>query len=175
MNNDCVKLMNSRDSFNQLISTSYNKHRHCNQCMFNVIILGGHDSNYWKDFSEVKQIDVNNLSKITNLLRMTQERCRLSTVCLKGAVYVFGGFYKRAPLKSVDKYSFLSQTWSKVTDIPDDRQNFCACAFMDKVFLFGFTDLCVHNAVTIIILVMNVHDSIVIIVQVVDMVTENIG
>ena len=38
---------------------------------------------------------------------------------------------------SVDKYSHSSKTCSKVADMYEYRRYFCACTFMDKVFIFG--------------------------------------
>ena len=38
-------------------------------------------------------------------------------------------------VKTFEKYSLFGNTWSKVADIQDDRNRFCA--FMDKIFVIG--------------------------------------
>ena len=38
---------------------------------------------------------------------------------------------------SVEKYSLTSKTWSKVAEMYDNRFSFCACAFLDKILIFG--------------------------------------
>ena len=59
----------------------------------------------------------------------------LYAVCLRGEVYVLGTDGYR--LESVNKYSPLTKSWSHVTDIPDKRYHFFACAFIDKIYVFG--------------------------------------
>ena len=53
-------------------------------------------------------------------------------VYLKGDIYVFCG-----RIKSVDKYSLTSKKWSQVAEMYDNRKFFCACPFMDKIFIIG--------------------------------------
>ena len=38
---------------------------------------------------------------------------------------------------SVEKYSPSSNNWSEVAFMFDKRSNFCACAFMDKIYIIG--------------------------------------
>ena len=40
-------------------------------------------------------------------------------------------------LSSVEKCSPITKTWNTVNDIPDNRIDFCVCAFFDKIYLFG--------------------------------------
>ena len=62
-------------------------------------------------------------------------------VHVKGDLYVFGGQVGKFNwIKSVDKFSLTSNTWSQVAEMYDDRKGFCTCAFMDKIFLFGGGD-----------------------------------
>ena len=36
-----------------------------------------------------------------------------------------------------EKYSVATKTWHKVTGMPDKRENFCVCAFMDSLHVIG--------------------------------------
>ena len=65
-------------------------------------------------------------------------KIRFQAVCLKGEVYVFGGINNAQHfVRSVEKYSPTYNNWMVVTELFDNRQYFCACAFIDKVNFFG--------------------------------------
>ena len=67
---------------------------------------------------------------------MITERSNLEVVYVKGDIYVFGGLNNSfGRIKSVDKYSLISKTWSQVTKMNDDREFFWACAFIDKILV----------------------------------------
>ena len=68
---------------------------------------------------------------------MLEERLASKAVCLKGEVFVFGGSNDEGRPRSVEKYSPVFKKWVKIRDIPDERKDFCACAFLDKIFLVG--------------------------------------
>ena len=38
---------------------------------------------------------------------------------------------------TIEKYSLAAGTWEDVAVTSDHRQVYCACAFVDKIFLFG--------------------------------------
>ena len=82
----------------------------------------------------VHEIDGTNLAKIKLLPQMTHCRLRSEVIFLKGEVYVMACGKSNAP---VEKYSPLTKTWNEVADKFDGRVNFCACAFMDKIYMFG--------------------------------------
>ena len=135
MNNECNEIISNMDSFYKSKSIVHYKRRLNSQNMFNILICGGlrkHKSHS----SDVKQIDVKNFEKIHFLPSMMKRRHLLHSIYVKGEVYVFDG-YHGSRTKSVERYSFKNKTWNKVTDLPDERQFFCACAFMDKIYLFG--------------------------------------
>ena len=133
-------MLKNRDSFYQNRSTIHNKSRQCNQNMFNILICGGLDKREKKIVSQVKEVNMNNFNEYHNFSSMLEERDHSKAVCLKGEVYVIGGFNRGFRIKSVEKYSPISKKWIKVTDMPDRRQYFCACAFMNKIYLFGGFD-----------------------------------
>ena len=108
--------------------------------MFNILICGGYNKREDENFSQVKEFNVNDLKEYNNLPSMLEERSNSKAVYLNGEVYVFDGFSNEGRTKSVEKYSPISKKWIKVTDMPDKRYYFCACAFMNNVYLFGGFD-----------------------------------
>ena len=42
-----------------------------------------------------------------------------------------------ALLYQLKNVHLFKKKWVKVTDIPDKRQDFCACAFIDSIYTFG--------------------------------------
>ena len=137
-NIDCLKVLKNRDNFYKNVSTYHNKSRQCNQNMFQVILCGGIDFYERKPRNQALVLDVNMNEELNYLPLMLEERYLSRAVCLKGEVYVFGGIgLERKRLKSVEKYSPVSKTWKYVCDLPDERLNFCACSFMDNIYLFG--------------------------------------
>ena len=86
----------------------------------------------------VHQIHGNNLENVKFLSSMKNKRYNFKAVCLKGEVYVFSGRINlKNFLMSVEKYSPSSNNWSEVAFMFDKRSNFCACAFMDKIYIIG--------------------------------------
>ena len=54
------------------------------------------------------------------------------------SVYVFGGGNRqRHVITEVQKYSFASDEWSVVASSPDDRRQFCVCAFKARMCVIG--------------------------------------
>ena len=69
---------------------------------------------------------------------MKTGRLSPKVVYLKGDIYVFGGWsFNDEWIKSIEKYSLTCNKWNKVADMKDGRQNFCVCAFIDKIFIIG--------------------------------------
>ena len=112
--------------------------RYCNQNKYNMIICGGYDDRLEKVVSKVQQIDGNDLNKVKDLDQLTCEREFFEAVCLKGEVYIFGGRNNAGNLvKSVERYSPSTNEWTEVSNMFDERRNFCGCAFINKIFIFG--------------------------------------
>ena len=151
-NNDCLEVLKSRESFYQNVSTIYNESRQCNQNIFNVLFCGGLNYEEQKLVNQVNLLNLNNLKTLKDLPSMLKKRYCFKVVFFKGEAYGFGGLDpKQKPLKSVKKYSPVSKTWNYVCDLPDERQDFCACSFIDKIFLFGgysyeswYTNFCIQ-------------------------------
>ena len=142
---ECVEILNKAledryNLYNNRYSTYYT-YRCCSQKMFNIMLCGGLDKKSDKPTKKVVEFNVNNLETLNILPSMTKERYDSKAVCIKGEVYVFGGYDGDHNLiMSVDKYSFVTKTWNTVTDMYDEREYFSTCAFMDKVYVVGGND-----------------------------------
>ena len=93
----------------------------------------------------IKQTYLTKLQVSHVLPPMKKERFNHVAVCIKGEVYVLGGYssnnytegyFNNIP-KFIEKYSPVTNVWSTVADMYDKRHKFCACAYVDKIFLFG--------------------------------------
>ena len=119
-------------------SKKYHTSRLCCQNNFNFLICGKNVDGLKNSVSNVKQIIGSNLNCVKDLAPMNQYRKSFECVDLKGEVYVFGGYDNADNLvKLVAKYSPLTNTWNEVTNMFDDRRDFCCCAFMDIIFILG--------------------------------------
>ena len=137
---ECVEVLNKvlygSDSLYQNKSSMHNTNRCCNQKMFNILTFGG--SELEKPTKKVVEFNVYDSQTLKTLPSMTTQRHNSTAVFLKGEVYILGGYDSRYDwIRSVDKYSTVSKTWSKVTDMYDERDCFRVCAFMDKIYVVG--------------------------------------
>ena len=141
-NSECVDMLNEilvdKEQFIENKSSNYCTSRYCNQNKFKILIGGGYDHERSKVVSNVNQIDGIDLKTWKVLHPMIKERGCAEAVHLKGEVYVFGCFDDdNSPIMFVEKYSPSSNAWNKVAVMYDGRKFFCACAFMDKIFIIG--------------------------------------
>ena len=144
-NSECVEILKAvsydKENFFQNKSSNYYVNRYYKQNSNNTILIcGGYGlvENEYRTVSKVIQIDGRNLINVKGHPSMIEKRRWCKAVCLKGEVYVFGGCGdKLKSIMSVEKYSPSTNTWNKVADMYDDRGCFCACAFMDKIFIIG--------------------------------------
>ena len=112
--------------------------RFCNQSKFSIILCGGINLKYTKAARSVHQVDCSSLNTVKVLSPMITERWCANVISLKGEIFVLGGCdINKKLIMSVENYSPVNNTWTKKTELPDDRYSFCACAFMDKIFIFG--------------------------------------
>ena len=116
----------------------YYTSRYCSQINFKVLLCGGRSEEHNLAVRNVHQIDGSTLKHEKDVSSMTIVRRRSEAVCLKGKVYVLGGIDNVYRLvKSVEKYSPATNIWNKVANMFDERKDFCACAFVDKIFVLG--------------------------------------
>ena len=112
--------------------------RYCNQKYFKLLVLGGYNSKASMTCRKVSCVDVDKLGDVEAYPPLQTGRNFLEVVYLKGDVYVFGGWSNNGIwITSVDKYSLNFKTWSHVAEMNDHHKDFCVCAFMDKIFVFG--------------------------------------
>ena len=116
-------------------SEVYIKNRYCNQNMFNVLMCGGREN--IGTINVVNQFAASNLQNVELLPSMLDARCHHKAICLKGDVYLLGGEGDMNNLFSVEKYSTATKTWENVAKMHNILNLFCACAFMEKIFIFG--------------------------------------
>ena len=106
-NDECTYILNNRDIFQQNKSVIFNNSRHCNQSMFNITICGGRYKS--SAYRQVRQFDAKNLKEISTFPTLVTKRHNTKSTCLKGEIYVFGGysnkFSRLSKLSSVEKYS----------------------------------------------------------------------
>ena len=121
---------------NASVHTSY---RFCHQDKFSMLYCGGFENN--KVGNKVLQVDGSNLKTVKVLPTMMQKRRFSEAVCLKGDVYVFGGFGDNNKwITAVEHYSPNTNAWNKVADMIDNRRDYCVCGLMDNVFIIGGYD-----------------------------------
>ena len=118
-----------------------------NQYKHRILVFGGRyfDKKLRDLTSNVKQTYLNNLQVSHTLPPMNEKRFNHVAVCIKGDVYVLGGYssnditdgcYLNLP-QFIEKYSPVTNKWCIVALMYDERHRFCACAYMDKILLFG--------------------------------------
>ena len=125
--------------------------RYCNQKYFKLLVLGGYSIEKSMIYSNVSCINLNKVGDVEAYLLMKIKRLLAKVVFLKGDIYVFDGWNDNdGCIKSVEKYLINSKTWSQVAEMADDRNSYCACAFIDKVYVIGGrkerdkTNSCLH-------------------------------
>ena len=131
-------LLNQK-TFSSTKTNNYYTSRYCSQNKFNIVLFSGKNLTN-RDVRKVYQVDVNNLNNVKSISSMKEERLMFKTVCLKGQVYVFGGktcAYMLRNAKNIEKYSPSTNEWTVVTNLFDERENFCTCSFIDKILVFG--------------------------------------
>ena len=141
-NPDCVTIL--KDVLNNKVNVVRNSssflftHRYCCHKNPNILICGGFVNRSLKTVTTVTQIDGNNLKNVKSYTSMNKERRFAKSIVFKGDIYVFYGRdmnYKR--IFTIEKYSPLDDCWSNVTDMYDDRNGYCMCSFMDKIYIMG--------------------------------------
>ena len=111
--------------------------RFCSQNQFNIILFAGYEYESSRHVEEVFSVDLRNLTNVKALPKMRKTR-QSPSVSLKDEVYVVGGdFDYFNPIQSIDKYSSTNNTWERVADMYDNRENFCACSFMSNLYIIG--------------------------------------
>ena len=135
---DCVAILN--DVLNNKISFQNITSRYCSQNMYSIILCGGYENKpNGRKFSDVtKLINAKNVNNVTDINSMKIKIYHLSLVYCRGAVYVIGGYDENDQfIKSVKRYSLVTSKWEIVGEIFNGQVGFCACRFMEHIFIIG--------------------------------------
>ena len=122
--------------------------RYCSQKMFDVIFNGGMHHKLKSILSSMQKVSVSNLNCVKKLASMKYRRGKHELVYCRGELYVFGGWVSKNDIvkpgdrvnirvKSIEKYSILTNIWDYVDEMFDDRDDFSVCAFMDRIYILG--------------------------------------
>ena len=118
--------------------SSSSKHRCCNHGNFNFILCGGLNLKSGRIVSSVNQFNGSTLAPMKALTILKLVRRNYEAVCIKDEIYIFGGINTRSEtIYSVDRYSAVTKRWKFVTDMYDDREDYCITAYMDQVFIIA--------------------------------------
>ena len=114
------------------------KPRHCNHYNFNIVGIGILRTNE-KHFKGLCGIDAKSL-KAKNIIssqpyyRKTAEHL----FCIRNEIYTINRYlYKSKVNLSVDKYSETTKRWEKLADVDKNRHFYCACSFMNNIYVIG--------------------------------------
>ena len=112
--------------------------RYCSQNNFKFVIVGGEYERWGQVVRGAFTVDGTNFSSVNSLPIMNYGRSEFKTVCIKGEIYVFGGYDDRyQPVMSVEKYSPVTKTWNVISQLYDERSSFCSCSFIDSLYVLG--------------------------------------
>ena len=139
-NIECVEILNAalanKKTLDQNKPSIYCTSRYCNQDKFDILICGGWDCRSKKVVKSVLNINASDKIDVQTLPPMTKERRFFKAVCLMGEIYVLDGLDNNNNfIKSIEKYSPSTKTWSRVAGMFDCRKDFGVCAFVDQLFV----------------------------------------
>ena len=122
-------------------SDTYYTNRYYSQKKFSIFLCGGCKSNSGSDVTEFSnltfKIDMDTL-KCREDIPMKSKRMSSKAVCIRGEVYVYGGYDENIKaVEAIEKYSLTTNSWKKVGEIYDDRNQFCCCALTTRMFIIG--------------------------------------
>ena len=87
----------------------------------------------------VRCVSFNNAPKSRKLPRMINGREHAEAACVKGQVYVFGGYDgTMRKVASVEKYSPATGAWQQVALMCDERILFSLSSFMGGISVVGW-------------------------------------
>ena len=137
--NEKEKYFTNKQSLKNSIEVST---RYCKHNDFDILFCGSDFVSIELNLSFVDKIDGRNLIRSRKVPTLTENRGfgRYCTpvVYLKGHIYLFDCLYKEfSSIKQVEKYSIVNDSLESVGEIIDDYYGYCACGFIDKVYLIG--------------------------------------
>ena len=112
--------------------------RYCNYNNFNIIICGGKYVCTNDLLNDVRSIEATNINNVKELPKIIKGRNYPEIVCVKGNLYLLSGDdsdYKC--VMPIEQYSPTTKTWEIIADMYEDRTRFCACSFIDNIYVIG--------------------------------------
>ena len=142
---DCVNTLKEVSMKKVLLTKSncYYTSRCCDHNTFDVLICGGYKGRRYDAGKCAYQISTSScIKEFKRLPSMAARRCKSNAVYLRGDVYLIGGDNRLGqPIRSIEKYSCMNKTWSKLPiGMIDDRIEMSTCAFVDRIFVIGGTE-----------------------------------
>ena len=105
---------------------------------FDIVLCGGVYISSRVVTNEVCRYKLNEDDSFSALPPMTISRESPKVVHLKDAIYVFGGSNSSEDnVQSVEKYSLITKSWEKITEMYDDRDHYDVTAHMDSIYVIG--------------------------------------
>ena len=142
-----TKALRDKKTVRQNKLSNSNQSRYCCQSAFDVVLSGGNQDGGSCDHAT--KFAGESLKFTKHLAPMQTRRDLHDSVYCKGSIFLFGGYNHINYVKNIEKYSLANNTWEYVGNMYKDIKDFCACAFMDKIYIIGgmkeyeyFTDLC---------------------------------
>ena len=129
------EISENKTSFYKNMATTCSTTSYCDQRSMNVLVCGGREICSKTPLGKINQVDVSSFEVNVFPAAMAEGRHTFKVVRLKGDMYVFGG--RDYIKKSVARYSLTTNCWNEVAEMPDHLGSFCACAFVDRIFIFG--------------------------------------
>ena len=142
MNDECSeiikKVIEYKNKFAFNCTNNLPTTRYCSQNNFDLVIVGGKSESTRQVVRDAFTVDGTDFFTVDSLPIINYGRSYLKTVCIKGQIYVFGGIDdNNNPVIAVEKYSSTTNTWNFITQMYDNREGFCACSFIDSIYVIG--------------------------------------
>ena len=142
MNDECSKVIKKIIEYKNKLPFNFKNNlpisRHCSQNNFKFVVVGGRSKTTNQVVRDAFTIDGSDFLSINSLPIINYGRYRSKIICIKGEIYVFGGFNVRLDqVMPVEKYSPATNTWYVIKQMYDKRSYFCACSFIEDIYVFG--------------------------------------
>ena len=137
---ECLELINNtledkHSLFCKLTSLHF-VHRHHDQ--FNILICGGYNRELEEYTKSIIHVDVEDIKNTKPLACWQGKTDIIETAVIKDSVIAFHVDEIWRLTELVEMYSLTTNTWSGVCETFDDnRQGFCICSFMNRVYIIG--------------------------------------
>ena len=122
-------------------SAVYSTIRYCNQDMFNALVYVGYDKQSDQDVENINEVDGTSFKSLKYLHSVIEGGLHIKRFYFIKDVYFNGGFNNNHKyIRSTVKYSSLSETCEKVSDLSDARNHFSVCSLIYVLFSFMFSN-----------------------------------